>query len=186
MRKLQCTNCRQIFWMDLQIQESQVGRGEWVQNPCPRCGAEWAIVEPAAGQAAGRRGRKAKPGPKPQARSRKTAPKKEGTSAAFSSSAVRKLRKKLGVSQKKLASLVGVSTGTVVAWEAGKFSPRKNKVEELSDLEKWEKEDIKNLEPEKQAKPVEEKSGEAPPVKAKGKAKTQPGPKKKAPRRKKA
>ncbi len=170
MKKLQCTNCRQIFWKDLQIDESQVGRGEWVQNSCPRCGAEWAVVEPAAGGAV-RRGRKAKPGPKRQGRPRKAAPAGVGQVDGFSSSAIRKLRKKLGVSQKKLASLVGVSTGTVVGWESGKFKPRKTKVEELSDLDKWEKEDVQHVLAEKEGKQVREKAQEKPVGKVKGKGK---------------
>jgi transcriptional regulator with XRE-family HTH domain len=182
MKRLQCTNCRQIFWKDLDIDESQVGGGDWVQNRCPKCGSDWAVVEPAAGKGGARRGKKAKTGAARPARRTKPAAAGAGKAAGFSSAAIRKLRKKLGVSQKKLASLVGVSTGTVVAWEAGKFSPRKNKIEELADLGNWEKEDIKNLDAEKAPPPAEGK--EAPQAKAKGK-KRQPAKKKPVVARKK-
>lgn len=152
MKKIQCTGCGQVFWTDLTLDEAMVSSGEWVQNPCPKCGAKWAVVEPQAATGA-RRGRRAKPGPKRGRRPRRTVQAKaertpaEGKEGApgFSAAGIRKLRKKLGVSQKKLASLVGVSTGTIVGWEAGKFKPRGSKMAELSDLEKWDKADAEKL-----------------------------------------
>ncbi len=172
MKKLQCTSCLQVFWKDLDIDESQVGMNEWVQISCPRCETEWAIVEPAAGAPA-RRGRKAKAAVKPKGRPRKAGARAEAKTDGFSRGAIKKLRKRLGVSQKKLASLVGVSTGTVVGWESGKFKPRQNKVSELTDLEKWEKEDVRNVLSEKEAKPAEAKAqgnpAEKTPAKGKGK-----------------
>ena len=40
MKKIQCTGCGQVFWTDLQPDEFLVSIGEWVQNPCPKCGVE--------------------------------------------------------------------------------------------------------------------------------------------------
>ena len=169
MKKIQCTGCGQIFWTELQLDETLVSRGEWVQNPCPKCGALWAVVEPGGGVAKAKRGRKAKPGPKRRGRPSKTVHAKgEGTpvkeeegAPEMSASGIRKLRKKLGISQKKLGSLVGVSTATVVSWEKGKFKPRKDKVVQLSDLSKKGKEDVgKLLEGDKTKQVIPEKSEE--------------------------
>ena len=82
----------------------------------------------------------------------------------FSASGIRKLRKKLGVSQKKLASLVGVSPASVVAWEGGKYKPRDGKAGELSNLAKWDKAEVRNSLANKESKPAEEKSAEGSPV----------------------
>ena len=48
MKEIQCTGCGQVFWTDLQLDENLVSSGEWVRNPCPKCGTEWAVVEPGA------------------------------------------------------------------------------------------------------------------------------------------
>ena len=160
MRKIQCTGCGQVFWAELQFDESLISSGEWIQNECPKCGAKWAVVEPAAA-VRGRRGRK--PGPKRRGRLRKAVqPKAERTPAkekegapGFSAAGIRRLRKKLKVSQKQFASLVGVSTGTIVGWESGKFKPRGNKVAELSNLEKWDKKDVRTRLAEEETKPAE-------------------------------
>ncbi len=151
MKKIQCTGCGQVFWAELQIDESLISSGEWIQNPCPKCGAKWAVLGPAA--LGGPKVRRSKQRAKSRGRARRTiqakaerTPAKDRTQfLGFSPAAIRKLRKKLGISQKKLASLVGVSTGAVVGWESGKFRPRGNKAAELSGLEKWEKGDIGNL-----------------------------------------
>jgi transcriptional regulator with XRE-family HTH domain len=172
VKKIQCTGCGQIFWTDLQLNETLVSSGEWVQNPCPKCGALWAVVEPAGGVAIAKRGRKAKPGPKRRGRPSKTVKdkreetpvKEEEGSPEMSASGIRKLRKKLGISQKKLGSLVGVSTSAVVSWEKGKFSPRKDKIAQLSDLGKKGKEDVRNLLAEKGSEMLEEKPQETGPV----------------------
>ncbi len=165
MKKLQCTNCKQIFWADLQIDESQVASGEWVQHQCPKCKAEWVIVEP--GRAFGRvRGRKAKASPQRKGRiPGKTMIKKE-TGDGFSRGAIKKLRKKLKLSQKNLASLIGVSTGTIVGWESGKFKPRSNKVADLSKLAKGDKEEVENLFARKESKAAEAKVTKTPVKKA--------------------
>ena len=179
MKKIQCTGCGQVFWTDLQLDETLVSSGEWVQNPCPKCGTKWAVVEPGAGAPKGRR-RNGRPGRKPrvgakrllQARREKTPVKLEEGAPEFSASGIRKLRKKLGISQKKLASLVGVSPTTVVAWESGKYKPRDGKAGELSNLAKWDKADVRNLPANKESKPAEGKPADGSPaekMQAKGK-----------------
>ncbi len=179
MKKIQCTNCGQVFWTDLQVDEALVSSGEWVRNPCPKCATEWAVVEPGAGALKGRRGRpsrKPRVGRKRVVQVREKTPlKKEKGSPEFSASGIRKLRKKLGVSQKQLASLVGVSPATVVAWEGGKYRPRDGKVAELSSLEKWDKADVRNILANKESKSAEQKPAEgasAEKAKAKGKRTT--------------
>ena len=170
MKKIQCTGCGQVFWTDLQLDETLVSSGEWLQNPCPKCGSKWAIVEPGAGAPKGRRngrpGRKRRVGAKRvvQVRGEKTPVKPEEEAPAFSASGIRKLRKKLGVSQKQLASLVGVSPASVVAWEGGKYKPRDGKAGELSNLANWDKADVRTLLASKESKPTEEKSAEGSPV----------------------
>lgn len=68
MKKLQCTKCQQIFWTELdQAYEAQIGSGEWMKTPSPKCGAEWAFVEPKT------RSEKREP-PKPRIASRKGLP----------------------------------------------------------------------------------------------------------------
>jgi DNA-binding transcriptional regulator YiaG len=171
MKKIQCTGCGQVFWTDLQLDESLVSSGEWVQNPCPKCGTKWAVVELGAEAPKGRRrngrpGRKLRVGGKRLVRARreKTPVKVEERAPEFSASGIRKLRKKLGISQKKLASLVGVSPATVVAWEGGKYKPRDGKAGELSNLAKWDKAEVRNSLANKESKPAEEKSAERSPV----------------------
>ena len=180
MKKIQCTGCGQIFWTDLQVDENLVGSGEWVQNPCPICEVVWAVVEPGAGAKGTKRGRKAKPVPKRRGRrriaaqtQREGAPVKEqeGT-PELSAKGIRKLRKKLGISQEKFGSLLGVSTATIVSWEKGKFSPRKEKIALLSGLATKGKEEVGKLLGEKEAKGERKKLAEGSlKEKAKGKGK---------------
>jgi DNA-binding transcriptional regulator YiaG len=167
MKKIQCTGCGQVFWTDLQVEEALVLSGEWVQQDCPKCQAEWAVVEPEATVIRGR-GRVAKPGPKRRGGPRrKVQAQTEGVPVKgaegeqeLSPKGIRKLRKKLGLSQTKLGSLVGVSLSTVVSWEKGKYSPRQDKVAQLSELAKKGKEEIERLVPKKEAKGELEKSAE--------------------------
>jgi|GEM_PF-2100571 DNA-binding transcriptional regulator YiaG len=193
MKKIQCTGCQQVFWTGLQIDESLVSSGEWVQNPCPRCGVIWAVVEPEPRVFRAKRGRKAKPGPKRQGRPRKTVQakgekipvKKEEGAPEISASGIRKLRKKLRISQTKLGSLVGVSTSSVVSWEKGKFQPKKDRVAQLSDLAKLGKEDVRKLLAEKKPGMLEERPQETAPVEkgAKPKMKGKRGGRRKGSRR---
>ncbi len=170
MKKFQCTDCGQVFWADLQIDESLVSSGEWVQNPCPKCGVLWAVVEPEPGVSRAKRGRKAKPGPRRQGRPKRERPAKiKGKGPKLSGSGIRRLRKKLKLSQKEFGSILGVSASSIISWEKGKFQPRKDKVAQLSDLAKKEKEEVRSLLGAKEPKQMEEKPGkvEEPKVKRK-------------------
>ncbi len=172
MKKIQCISCGQIFWTDLNVDEALVADGEWVQNPCPKCGSRWAVVGPKEKAGRGRRP-KATGAPKRQVRRRRMPAGREEKTfkqqppSGFSPANIRRLRKKLGTSQKGLASLLGVSTGSVVSWEGGKFQPRKDKVAELSDLAKWNKEDVRNLLAKKESQGPVEPKPEAPSVEKK-------------------
>jgi transcriptional regulator with XRE-family HTH domain len=99
-----------------------------------------------------------------QVRGAKTPVKSEEGAPEFSAARIRKLRKKLGVSQKQLASLVGVSPASVVAWESGKYKPRDGKASELSKLAKWDKAELRNSLANQESKPAEEKAAEVPPA----------------------
>jgi DNA-binding transcriptional regulator YiaG len=55
------------------------------------------------------------------------------------------LRKKLGLSQRELALLAGVTIGAVGLWEKGKFRPNMNKKAILVGLRKLGKRDVKKL-----------------------------------------
>ena len=58
---------------------------------------------------------------------------------------IRSLRQRLGISQKDLAVLVGVSMGAVASWEKGKFHPNLNKKTTLVAIRKLRKRDIKKI-----------------------------------------
>jgi DNA-binding transcriptional regulator YiaG len=56
---------------------------------------------------------------------------------------IQALRKKLGITQKELAALAGVSMGAVQLWEKGKIQPRDEKKAVLAGLRKMKKGDVK-------------------------------------------
>ncbi len=58
---------------------------------------------------------------------------------------IRNLRKKLGISQKNLAFLAGVSLSAVASWEKGKFHPNLNKKATLVAIRKLRKRDVKKI-----------------------------------------
>ena len=72
---------------------------------------------------------------------------------------IRRLRNKLGISQRELGILTGSSLGAVLSWEKGKFKPRGDKKAALVALRKLRKRDVRKL--------LAEKAGTK--VKAKGK-----------------
>jgi DNA-binding transcriptional regulator YiaG len=55
------------------------------------------------------------------------------------------LRKKLCITQKELATLTGVSMGTVQLWEKGKIQPRDKKKALLAGLRKMKKGEVKKV-----------------------------------------
>jgi transcriptional regulator with XRE-family HTH domain len=77
----------------------------------------------------------------------------------FTPARIRNLRKKLGLSQRELAVLAGVTIGAIGLWEKGKFRPAMNKKAILVGLRKLGKRDVKKL--------LATKAGEAPKPKAK-------------------
>ena len=63
----------------------------------------------------------------------------------FSPRLFRSLRKRLGISQKELATLVGVTVGAVHQWESGKFQPRDEKKGALVALRKLGRREVRGL-----------------------------------------
>ena len=68
----------------------------------------------------------------------------------FSPRLLRSLRKTLGISQKELAILAGVTVGAVQKWEAGRFRPKDEKRRVLVALRKLGRGDVKKLLKEKE------------------------------------
>jgi DNA-binding transcriptional regulator YiaG len=58
---------------------------------------------------------------------------------------IQTLRKKLKVTQKELAILVGVTIGAVNKWETGKFTPKPDKKTALAALRKLRRSEVKKL-----------------------------------------
>jgi transcriptional regulator with XRE-family HTH domain len=106
------------------------------------------IGEPAkaeAGPGLGKRGGRKAKAVKVVARRRKSRAASVGKAAASGARQIRSLRKKIGLSQKELADLVGVSRATVSMWEGGKFEPKEEKVRQLAALAGKSKEEAKKM-----------------------------------------
>ncbi|MDI6754140.1 MAG: helix-turn-helix domain-containing protein [Thermodesulfobacteriota bacterium] len=69
----------------------------------------------------------------------------QAKAARFTPERIRLLRKKLGISQKDLAVLAGVSMGAVASWEKGKFHPKLEKKATLVAIRKLRKRDVKKI-----------------------------------------
>ncbi len=69
----------------------------------------------------------------------------EVTKSRFSPRLIRSLRKSLGISQKELAILSGVSVGAVQMWESGKFRPKDEKKSLMVGLRKLGRRDVRKL-----------------------------------------
>ncbi len=65
--------------------------------------------------------------------------------ARFSPRLIHLLRKRLGISQKELATLAGVTVGAIYQWEKGIFEPRNEKKAALVALRKLGRRDVKQL-----------------------------------------
>ncbi len=88
--------------------------------------------------------------------------------ARFSPRLIKSLRKHLGVSQRELAKLAGVTVGAVFQWEKGKFGPKDDKKKILVSLRKLGRQNARTLLAEK----GEEAAPKKPPkVSRKGKKK---------------
>jgi DNA-binding transcriptional regulator YiaG len=70
----------------------------------------------------------------------------------FSPALIRSLRKHLGISQKELAILSGVTVGAVHLWESGKFKPKDEKKAVMVALRKLGCPDVRKLLDEKVTK----------------------------------
>lgn len=73
--------------------------------------------------------------------------------ARFSPRLIMTLRKRLGITQKELATLAGVTVGAIFQWEKGMFDPRDDKKAVLVALRKLGRRQVKTL--------LEEKGREA-------------------------
>jgi DNA-binding transcriptional regulator YiaG len=76
----------------------------------------------------------------------------------FSPRLLRSLRKKLGISQKELAILAGVTVGAAHLWEKGKFKPKDEKKAVMVGLRKLGRREVKKLLEEKESQMVERKA----------------------------
>jgi DNA-binding transcriptional regulator YiaG len=75
----------------------------------------------------------------------------------FSPRLIRSLRKRLGITQKELAILTGVTIGAIHQWESGLFVPRAQKKSALVALRKLGRREVRRLLGEKKAKLTEKK-----------------------------
>ena len=90
--------------------------------------------------------------------------------ARFSPRLIKSLRKHLGVSQKEMTKLAGVTTGAVFQWESGKFEPRDDKKKILVGLRKLGRQKARNLLAEKKEEEATPKK--SPKISRKGKRKS--------------
>ena len=70
----------------------------------------------------------------------------------FSPALIRSLRKNVGISQKELAILAGVTVGAAHLWEIGKFKPKDEKKAVMVALRKLGRREVKKLLEEKLSK----------------------------------
>ena len=77
--------------------------------------------------------------------------------ARFSPRLIKSLRKKLGVTQKEMALLAGVTVGAIFQWEKGIFEPRGEKKKTLVALRRLHRREAKKLLEEKRARMAPEK-----------------------------
>jgi DNA-binding transcriptional regulator YiaG len=73
------------------------------------------------------------------------APMEEIKQSRFSPRLLQSLRKRLGITQKELAILAGVSIGAAHLWETGKFRPKDNKMGVLVALRKLNRREVRDL-----------------------------------------
>jgi len=86
-----------------------------------------------------------------KARTPLEASNEEVKASRFSPRLIRSLRNRLGVSQRELAALVGVTVGAVHLWESGKFRPKDEKKKAIVGLRKLKRGDVKKLLQERRA-----------------------------------
>ena len=74
-----------------------------------------------------------------------TASADEMRKARFSPGLIQKLRKRLGITQSELATLLGVTPGAVAFWEQGRSRPRETHQSKIVTLRKLGKRDVGRL-----------------------------------------
>ena len=79
----------------------------------------------------------------------------------FSPRLIRSLRERLGLTQKEMATLAGVTIGAVYQWESGKFEPRGEKKAVIVALRKLGRREARKL-LEKRGTQISEKKARAP------------------------
>jgi len=82
----------------------------------------------------------------------------EVKASRFSPRLIRSLRKRLGVTQKELATLANVTVGAIYQWEKGIFDPRGEKKGILVALRKLGRREVKAILKEKSAEMAEKKA----------------------------
>ncbi len=87
----------------------------------------------------------------------KASPEEVETSR-FSPRLIRSLRQRLGLTQKEMATLAGVTIGAVYQWESGKFDPRDEKKAVIVALRKLGKREARRLLEQRAARRVEKKA----------------------------
>jgi DNA-binding transcriptional regulator YiaG len=80
----------------------------------------------------------------------------------FSPRLIRGLRKRLGITQKELAALAGVTVGAIFQWEKGIFDPRDDKKGILVALRKLGRREVRKVLEEKKDEITQEKSASGP------------------------
>ena len=80
------------------------------------------------------------------------APPEEIKQSRFSPRLLQSLRKRLGITQKELAILAGVSVGAAHLWETGKFRPKDNRMGVLVALRKLNRREVRELLNQKRAR----------------------------------
>ena len=74
----------------------------------------------------------------------------EVKASRFTPERIRRIREKLGMSQREMGVLVGSTLGAVASWEKGKFKPQGEKKAALVALRKVRKRDVKKMLAEKE------------------------------------
>ena len=80
------------------------------------------------------------------------APPEEIKNARFSPGLIQSLRKRLGITQKELAILAGVTVGAAHLWETGKFLPSGEKRGTIVALRKLRRREVRELLDQKRAR----------------------------------
>ena len=85
------------------------------------------------------------------------APPEEVKKSRFSPRLIQRLRQRLGITQKEMAKLTGVTVGAIYQWEKGIFEPRGQKKGKLVALRKLGRRDVRRLLEEKTTERAEKK-----------------------------